>query len=342
MNWNEYQHIIAGFFRSIGATAETDATVRGVRGTHKVDVLVKLRHLGIDVVWIIECKLWKTSIPKEKVLALQQIVQDVGADRGLLLSESGFQAGSIKSANLSNITLSSLSELEEVSKEELSKLKLKYISLKLQQLTDRYHTFIPWDSFTLIKPEHLIEYLFPSLFTIRTELFKAHNSNFPIKLFSVTVLSIPEFIDACEEIFDKAEIGIKNIECEYNVNIETGLQLFAHLKLLISKLQYASEDIVVNIGNPAKKNEIRIYSVDVMKEIGELMLQLRSYTNNTSYPVFRLIHKILMDELYLDLINENLDEQYIQRTNNNLVKAYSRFEEVFQPISIPPAPDTSI
>lgn len=44
---------------------------------------------------VVENKLWGSPISKEKVLTLQQIANNVGADRSFLLSESGFQAGDI-------------------------------------------------------------------------------------------------------------------------------------------------------------------------------------------------------------------------------------------------------
>lgn len=342
MNWNEYQEIVADFFRSIGAKAQTETNVRGVRGSHNVDVLVNLKHFGIDVVWIVECKLWKTSIPKEKVLTLQQILQDVGADRGIIMSESGFQAGAIRSAVLSNITLSSLNELKETSAEDLAKLKLKLISFKLEQLTARYHTFIPWSSFNNTKPMHLVDNLLPSLFTIRMELFKAHNNNFPIHLFRITATNINEFIIACEDIFDKAEIEITRVEKKYNKKIIIGIELFESLKIETEKLVDAARCIVANMGDSIKQNNIRIQAVKVMKNIGKLTLNIRTYTNNSSFHCFELIHKIIINQLYLDLVNEDLQEQQIDRTYNNLIEAYSKFENAFQPISIPPAPDTPV
>ncbi|WP_431605167.1 restriction endonuclease [Acinetobacter johnsonii] len=42
---------------------------------------------------MIECKNWKTNIPKEKVLALRSIVEDIGAHRGFIVSNKGFQSG---------------------------------------------------------------------------------------------------------------------------------------------------------------------------------------------------------------------------------------------------------
>jgi copper chaperone CopZ len=341
MNWSEYQESVAFYFRSIGAQAQIEAKVKGVRAVHKVDVLVKLKHFGIDVIWIVECKLWKTSIPKEKVLTLQQIVQ-VGADRGIIMSESGFQAGAIKSAFSSNITLSSLKELKETSAEDLSKLKLKLISFKLEQLTARYHTFIPCAPFYNTKPVHLVDDLLPSLFTIRIELFKAHNNNFPIHLFKITATNINEFITACEDILDKAEIEIRSVEKKYNKKIIIGIELFESLKVETGKLVDAARCIVANMGDSVKQNDIRIQSVKVMKDIGKLTLNIRTYTNNRSFDCFELIHKIIIDQLYLDLINEDLQEQHVNKTYNNLITAYSKFENVFQPISNPPAPDIPI
>ncbi len=92
-SWQDYQEEVARFFRDLGLEAVTDFTVPGVRTTHDVDVFVKSHHVGFDVVWIVECKHWARSVTKLHVLALREIVTDVGADRGILLSEAGFDNG---------------------------------------------------------------------------------------------------------------------------------------------------------------------------------------------------------------------------------------------------------
>ncbi|MBT3627065.1 MAG: restriction endonuclease, partial [Rhodospirillaceae bacterium] len=84
--WKEYQEEAASFFRSLGLDASTDVTVKGVRTTHDIDVLVKSEYVGFEIVWIVECKCWKTPVSKSHVLALREIVTDTGADRGILLS----------------------------------------------------------------------------------------------------------------------------------------------------------------------------------------------------------------------------------------------------------------
>ncbi|MVF25048.1 restriction endonuclease [Methylocaldum sp. BRCS4] len=117
MNWREYQNQAAAFFRQLGLTAEIEFQVEGVRGVHVVDVYATGNFNGIDFTWVVECKAWKSNVPKEKVMVLTSIVQDVGADRGFLLSEVGFQSGAIRAAQNSNITLTSIEELSHSTKE---------------------------------------------------------------------------------------------------------------------------------------------------------------------------------------------------------------------------------
>lgn len=94
--WNRYQEEVASFFRSLGLEAETNATVQGIRTSHDIDVLVCSSHVGFDLIWIVECKHWGKRVSKLHVLALREIVADVGADRGILMAESGFQQGPLK------------------------------------------------------------------------------------------------------------------------------------------------------------------------------------------------------------------------------------------------------
>src|SRR4051794_19684794 len=102
-SWQHYEFDVAQLFRSRGFQVEGNASVEGVRGIHKVDVWVTGKIGELAFRWVVECKDWKANIPKEKVLALQAIVQDVGADKGFLFSEKGFQAGAIRCAHKTNL-----------------------------------------------------------------------------------------------------------------------------------------------------------------------------------------------------------------------------------------------
>lgn len=137
-SWREYQEEAARFFRSLGAETITDFTVQGVRTTHDIDVFVKSHHVGFDVVWIVECKHWATRVTKLHVLALREIVADVGADRGFLLCEAGFQSGAVEAATLTNVHVSSLANLRSTASAEITAMRLRELYDRVESCRERY------------------------------------------------------------------------------------------------------------------------------------------------------------------------------------------------------------
>jgi restriction system protein len=113
MDWKDYQKKAALFFETLGCNTEIESLIQGARAKHEVDVLVQFRRFGINSKWIIECKYWNVRVTKEKVLALISIVDDIGADRGVLISKMGFQSGAVLAAKRTNIHLTTLEELQE-------------------------------------------------------------------------------------------------------------------------------------------------------------------------------------------------------------------------------------
>lgn len=126
--WSDYQEEVAKFFRALGLDAETNVTIRGVRTSHDVDVVVRSKHAGLKITWLVECKAWNSAVPKEKVLALRMIVDDTGADRGFLMAEKGYQSGALEAAHLTNVTLTSLADLRETLAYDLGLSQLKSLA----------------------------------------------------------------------------------------------------------------------------------------------------------------------------------------------------------------------
>jgi hypothetical protein len=118
--------------------ASVDVTVAGVRTSHNIDVLVRVKYVGFEITWIVECKAWSSRVPKEKVFALRQIVDDVGADRGFLMAESGYQSGALEAALVSNVTLTSVKELTERLRYDLAMTKLAKLERRADILGARY------------------------------------------------------------------------------------------------------------------------------------------------------------------------------------------------------------
>ena len=138
--WEKYQEEAADFFRSLGVEVSVNAKVDGVRTSHDIDVLVRSHHIGFDITWLVECKRWKTRVSKLHVLALREIVSDIGADRGILLSETGFQSGVIEAANLTNVQATSLSELRVAAKNDILSMQLRELYDRVEVCKERY-----WD-----------------------------------------------------------------------------------------------------------------------------------------------------------------------------------------------------
>jgi hypothetical protein len=136
--WEEYQHQAASLLRELGFSAQVNAQVAEANGAiHAVDVAARRTVAGVDLLWIVECKYWNKPVPIEKVLALRTLVLDLGADRGLLMSESGFQSGAIRTASQKNITLTSLDDLRANAAEEILASRVAAAEKSLMDLTLR-------------------------------------------------------------------------------------------------------------------------------------------------------------------------------------------------------------
>jgi hypothetical protein len=143
--WSDYQEEVAELFLTLGLTAETNIVLQGVRTSHDVDVVVRSRHAGFEILWLVECKAWKARVPKEKVFALRAIVDDLGADRGFLMAENGYQSGALEAARQTNITLTSLAYLRETLSHDIGMAQLRSLAPRIADCRNRYWAIGKYD-----------------------------------------------------------------------------------------------------------------------------------------------------------------------------------------------------
>ena len=136
--WEQYQESVAQFFRDLGLNAETNVIIDGIRTKHAIDVFVESAYKGISIKWVIECKSWRRRVPKLNVLALRTIVDDVGADRGFLMNEVGYQKGAREVAYLTNVHLTSLQDLRETCEHDLAMMRVRKLYLRALACKSRY------------------------------------------------------------------------------------------------------------------------------------------------------------------------------------------------------------
>lgn len=136
--WEEYQHQAAGLLRELGFSAEVNVSLKEANGAaHAIDVAARRTVAGVNLLWIVECKYWKRRVPIEKILTLRALVLDLGADHGLLMSESNFQSGAILTARQKNITLTSLDDLRANAADEILAARVALAEKRLMDLSLR-------------------------------------------------------------------------------------------------------------------------------------------------------------------------------------------------------------
>jgi hypothetical protein len=227
-DWKDYQEETARLFRELGCTVTTDAEILGARGKHLIDVSVRFSRFGLKQHWIVECKFWKSAVPKEKVLALKSIVEDIGADRGILVSESGHQSGAFAVAQHTNITLISLKGLREAARSEL--LSLGLLEIQRRSASIKKYVFSLWKterhpagfSTSKVRPDidgKLATKIGAIVSIIGTGAEQAMLGSFPAPLrflddgnTLVRAKDLSEFVVSASDILDEMDIHINELK----------------------------------------------------------------------------------------------------------------------------------
>lgn len=90
------------------------------------------------MVWLVEAKFWKTKVSKAHVLAFRTIVEEIGADRGFMVSSEGFQRGAVQAAKNTNVKLKGLAEMKSETKGMVESEIIKTFQKRLTLIEDRY------------------------------------------------------------------------------------------------------------------------------------------------------------------------------------------------------------
>ncbi|WP_221889915.1 restriction endonuclease [Microbispora sp. SCL1-1] len=137
--WKNYEIAVGSLMEELGFDVQINERIEGVRGVHDIDVTARMNIGGITQLWVIECKKWNRPVPKERVLTLLGIVSDVGADRGLMFSDRGFQSGAIRAASNANVTLTSLEDFRQDAAQEIHRLRLRRMNEEINKLLQSFY-----------------------------------------------------------------------------------------------------------------------------------------------------------------------------------------------------------
>lgn len=87
------------------AVIEHNVTVRTRNGDYQLDGKITFSAYNVPFVIIIECKMYTHPVKRDALVALQDKVQEMGAQKGILVTTASFQRGAIQYAKNKGITL---------------------------------------------------------------------------------------------------------------------------------------------------------------------------------------------------------------------------------------------
>jgi hypothetical protein len=165
----------------------------------------------------------KRRVTKLHVLALREIVADLGADRGVLLSEAGFQSGAVEAANLTNVHVNSLATLQTQAETEVIAMRLRELFDRVENCRQRY-----WDipksvriQFDLRPDSGAVGYSGDHVVAVANELLsKAFRGIFPIETESLAGIAIfgePKIFTTAVQLADFVQSTIVDLEAKLDV-----------------------------------------------------------------------------------------------------------------------------
>lgn len=104
-DWKDLQVKVGEILKQCSFDVSIEKKIKSIRSNIEIDVyaeeLINKRSYKI----LIECKMWKSNIPQLYVHGLRTVVNDIGANKGYIISTSNFQKGAIDSIENTNIEL---------------------------------------------------------------------------------------------------------------------------------------------------------------------------------------------------------------------------------------------
>ena len=88
-DWRDLQTQTNQILRECGFESEVEKNVETVRGTVNIDVYARDSSRIPSLVYLCECKYWRSAVPQTVIHAFRTIVADYGANWGFIISTVG-------------------------------------------------------------------------------------------------------------------------------------------------------------------------------------------------------------------------------------------------------------
>jgi hypothetical protein len=311
-DWREYQQVTAELFSSLGLESAIDHTVEGARGVHNVDVWVTFKYLGLEIKWLIECKFWQTAVPKSTVLTLQQIAQDVGADRAFLMSETGFQSGALKVTQNTNITLTSLEDLRVSARGEILNASLTAANRRIAELDGALKHFMMDENgkpfpCSMIDMDEILT-ASGAVFLLRLSIQKAFAQDFPITFHAVETCesvvnpNLETFVNNLTAAISDLSDRVKRLELQAEAIRQKTIYALKDLLSCVEELMSVAELALFSFPeNDPRFEQVRLQSLAAIKAVGRASEKLRDLAFGKLRSDVSSLMRLLIDTVYLHL-----------------------------------------
>lgn len=306
-SWRKYEADVASVFESLGCAVQIGSTRKGARGRHAIDVWATTEMFGMEIKWVAECKDWRRSVPKESVLVLFEVVQDVGADHGFLLGERGFQSGAIRFAEKTNITLTSLDTLRTTVESYVHRTRLESMSRLAHNLQSRMHTLLFADELSSVArsspgPDGWLDVL--------ADLFEIKTITVP-KLLAGELLSgvagssserrpgeSPNISIASR--LDRLETAVLHLETTAELRAAACRKAVSDFASAVrALLECGSMVVELSPRGDEGAERQRLEVAKLMKRVGDSAESVRAVTTGRSREDLHSLMRILIDDIYL-------------------------------------------
>lgn len=138
-DWKDLEVKVAQVFNQAGFHAQIEKQIETVRGSVNIDVFAENKNSTPQSVYLVECKYWTSDIPQTVIHSFRTVVNDFGANFGLIVAKNNFQSGALEAIKNTNIKLISWSvflDLFERRWLESMIISLDSVSSPLREYTD--------------------------------------------------------------------------------------------------------------------------------------------------------------------------------------------------------------
>ena len=328
----------------MGCDATVEETLEGVRGKHEIDVVVRTTIAGLSILWIIECKYWKTAVPKAQVLTLVQIAQDVGADRAFLLSEKGFQAGAVAVVRRANVSLTSVDELEVTAADSIADASIRQSLHGVKIIEDDLRTML-YEQGPRTPPPPLLDEtvtLLGACLEVTMAATATMMLRFPVRLPEMLARIPPVWTSEPAEVaaaLDStlAEIETRSavlkaaLEAAKNLGSTNAAELVRRVRKLLSEGDTLLLEVELADAGDAKLRR----ALDVMSTIGHGLQALRDVPSERVFSAVSALRRELLDGVYLWLADPARTADRWSQVKGLTESAITRLEDAVH--SLPPS-----